>query len=184
MRRTSIAVPLIAAAAVVGVSSPAAFAQGGSSSNVTSFGFSVFPTSVKAGGTVAFAVTGCSSTATASASALFSTVTLSGNSTSKTGTTTVNSGAKAGSYNVTFTCGTESGTTPLTVTAASTTTPVTPLTPAAPATTPTGAVATGVGGSVLTSDPLESAAGALLLAGAGAGAVWSMRRRRTGSAAG
>jgi hypothetical protein len=192
MRRTSIAVPLIAAAAVVGLSTPAAFAQGGSSSNVTSFGFSVFPTTVAPGGTVAFAATGCGSTATASAPALFNTVNLSGNSTSQTGTTTVGASAKAAQYTVTFTCGTESGTTPLTVSAASTstttttpaTTPATttPATKVAPGTTPAGAVATGVGGSVLTSDPIETAAGAVLLAGAAAGAALTMRRRRNGSA--
>jgi hypothetical protein len=182
MRLTSITVPLVAAAAVVGLSTPAAFAQGGSSSNVTSFGFSVFPTTVAPGGTVAFAATGCSSTATAAAPSLFNTVTLSGNSTSQTGTTTVGSGATAGTVNVTFTCGTESGTTPLTISASSTS-PSTSTSTSTTAVTPTGAVATGVGGSVLTSNPMETAAGALLLAGAGASGVWMMRRRRTGNAA-
>ena len=180
MRRTLIAVPLVAAAAVVGLSTPAAFAQGGTSSNVTSFGFSVFPTTVAPGGTVAFAATGCSSTATAAAPALFNTVTLSGNSTSQTGTTTVGSGAAAGTQTVTFTCGTESGTTPLTISASGTSTGTSTTTTA---TTPTGAVATGVGGSVLTSNPLETAAGALLLAGASASGVWMVRRRRNGATA-
>ncbi|MBC3839842.1 hypothetical protein GXW82_05185 [Streptacidiphilus sp. 4-A2] len=84
---------------------------------------------------------------------------------------------------MTFTCGTESGTTPLTISAA-TTSPSTATTTTTTATTPTGAVATGAGGSVLTADPLETAAGALLLAGASVGALWITRRRRAGGAVG
>ncbi|MEZ0095178.1 hypothetical protein [Streptacidiphilus sp. EB129] len=179
MRRSSIAA-LVLAAAAVGLSAPGAWAQGGSGSNITSFGFSAFPTTVQPGGTVAFAITGCSSTGSVSAPALFNTVNLTGNSTKMTGTTTVGTGVNRGAtYQLTFTCGTESGTTPLMIASSGSTATPTPSASASAgsaATAPAGAVKTGDGGSI-TDNPAEMAGGLALLALAGTGVALRMRRR-------
>ena len=125
---------------------------------ITSFGYSVSPSTVAPGGTVTLRVTDCDRKATAS-SGVFDAVTLQGSGGTKSGTATVDSDAKPGAeYDVTFTCGSESGTAPLTITTTAPTVPVTPLTPA-------GGVQTGLGRSVSGPDAAEIAAGAVLSQG-------------------
>ncbi|MEU6852235.1 hypothetical protein ABZ901_20215 [Actinacidiphila alni] len=151
--------PLLLAAAILAVTAPAALAD----SNITSFGFSVSPTTVAPGGKVTLTATDCANQATASAPALFDDVTLGkGDGPGQTATVTVGSDAKPGAqYDVTFTCGSERGTTPLTISTGRT--------------TPIGTVKTGVGGGVSGPNAAEILAGAALVGAAG---VMVVRRRR------
>ncbi|MBY8878766.1 hypothetical protein [Actinacidiphila acidipaludis] len=84
---------------------------------VTSFGFSVTPSTVGPGGTVTLRATGCATQATASAPALLEDVRLGkGRGAGQSATVTLRADATPGTrYEVAFTCGTEQGSTPLTI---------------------------------------------------------------------
>lgn len=130
---------------------------------------------VMAGDTVNVTVSGCASgvtSGTTMSKAFTSTASLSPSADRPTlqGFPTVASVA-AGSYTVTATCGGASATTSITV--AGSTTPTVPAKPV----TPSGAVQTGVGGSVMGVNSAEAGAGAALLALTGGGLVLSFRKR-------
>jgi plastocyanin len=173
MRAARISAAALLAGSALALAAPAATAatadsgaDSGSGSNITSFGFSVSPTTVAPGGVVTLQVTGCDKTATASAPALFDDVTLRGSGSTKSATATVGADAKPGAqYDVTFSCGGEKGSTPLTI---STGGPITPI-------TPTGPVHTGFGGGVSGPDTTEVVLGVAL---AGAAGVLLFRRSR------
>jgi plastocyanin len=173
MRAARISAAALLAGSALALAAPAATAvtadsgaDSGSGSNITSFGFSVSPTTVAPGGVVTLQVTGCANTATASAPALFDDVTLRGSGSTKSATATVGADAKPGAqYDVTFSCGGEKGSTPLTI---STGGPITPI-------TPTGPVHTGFGGGVSGPDTTEVVLGVAL---AGAAGVLLFRRSR------
>ncbi|WP_407563501.1 hypothetical protein [Streptomyces sp. 184] len=108
----------LAAAAVgalaAGLTATVATAQG-NDSNITSFGFTVTPKTVKPGGKVDLTVTECDKEATAS-SGVFDKTTLGMGGGTQSAQVKVDLDAKPGAeYDVTFTCGAESGTTPLTI---------------------------------------------------------------------
>ncbi|WBB60715.1 hypothetical protein O7599_35345 [Streptomyces sp. WMMC500] len=112
---------VLAAAAVgalaAGLTATVATAQD-NDSNITSFGFSVTPKTVKPGGTVDLTVTECRQEATAS-SAVFDKTTLGTGGGTQSAQVKVDLDAKPGAvFDVTFTCGNESGTAPLTIAAA------------------------------------------------------------------
>lgn len=163
---TALALAAPAATAATADSGAGSDSGSGSGSNITSFGFSVSPTTVAPGGVVTLQVTGCDKTATASAPALFDDVTLRGSGSTRSATATVGADAKPGAqYDVTFSCGGEKGTTPLAI---STGGPITPI-------TPTGPVHTGFGGGVSGPDTAEIVFGVAL---AGAAGVLLFRRSR------
>ncbi|MFD7013431.1 hypothetical protein [Streptomyces sp. NPDC059928] len=172
-----IASAALTGAAALSLAAPVATAAGTSTnaSNTTSFAFSVTPSMSAPGGQVTLNVTGCAGTATAS-SGVFNTVSIPANS-SRNATVDVN--AKRGaSYTVTFACGSERATSQLTIIGGSQPTissTLRPPTTAAP-TTPLG-VRGGLGGSVDTAGTWEMAAGAALVAAAGGGALFHLRRR-------
>lgn len=86
----------------------------GSGKGITSFGFSVSPSTVTPGGTVTLMSEGCEVPSVTVESGVFDTVTL---HEGVPGTATVDAEAKAGAeYEVTFDCAGERGTTPLTIT--------------------------------------------------------------------
>ncbi|GGP31718.1 hypothetical protein [Streptomyces melanogenes] len=149
---------------------PAADGGGAHGSNITSFGFSVTPSTIAPGGTVTLNVTGCPSTATAS-SGVFNTVTISPNSST---TAQVDFNAKRGAtYTVTFMCGGERGTTDLTITGGlQTLRPTTSTT-----TAPSRGVRGGLGGTSDGVDLGEIAIGLALVAAAGGGLMFYLRRR-------
>jgi plastocyanin len=138
---------------------PVAFAD----SDITSSGFSVSPTTVAPGGSVTLTATDCADRATASAPALFDDMTPGrGDGPGRVATATVGTDAKPrAEYDVTFTCGSEQGTAPLSIGDGTT--------------TPTGPVKSGVGGSVTGPNAAEILAGVVL---AGATGVIVVRRRR------
>lgn len=110
----------LAAAAVgavaAGLTATVATAQG-NDDNITSFGFTVSPKTVKPGGKVDLTVTDCDKEATAS-SAVFDKTTLGTGGGTQSAQVMVDLDAKPGAaYDVTFTCGGESGTAPLTIAA-------------------------------------------------------------------
>ncbi|MFE4260185.1 hypothetical protein [Streptomyces sp. NPDC056883] len=152
--------------------------DGGTTPNVTSFGFTVSPTTVAAGGTVTLNATGCQEPLVKASSGIFDAVEL---NEGKPATAKVDADAKPGAqYEVTFDCKGEKGTTTLTVaghssgtgtgTETGTTTPSTPSTPSK-------GVKAGLGGGAGGLNGTEIAAGSALLAGALGGGVFLMRRR-------
>ena len=146
---------------------------GGTTSNVTPFAFKIFPTTVKAGGSIGLGVSGCDATSASASAGVFDTVNLPSTGTKGefVGATTIDADAKTGAqYEVTFTCGSSSGTTTLTVSTTGTTTTV----------TPTGSVSTGLGGATTSMSPGEIAAGSAVLAAALGGlGLAAVRRRRS-----
>ncbi|MFD8639827.1 hypothetical protein ACFV14_05925 [Streptomyces zaomyceticus] len=105
-------VALLSAAAVV-VVAPTALAGEDENHGVTSFGFSVTPTTIAPGGTVTLKSDGCEEPSVTVTSGVFDTITL---SEGREGTATVDLDAKAGAqYEITFDCKGERGTTSLTV---------------------------------------------------------------------
>ncbi|MEU5432574.1 hypothetical protein AB0G73_04255 [Streptomyces sp. NPDC020719] len=175
------------AAAALSLATPGAMAADGAhGSNITSFGFSVTPSTVAAGGQVTLNVTGCPNTATAS-SGVFETVTIPRESST---TAQVDSNAKRGAtYTVTFMCGSERGTTDLTIAGGPGPQPVRPTvrppvvrpTPRPPTTSSTSVpgrgVRGGLGGSAQGVDLGEIATGLALIAVAGGGLAFYLRRR-------
>ncbi|MFE6905441.1 hypothetical protein [Streptomyces erythrochromogenes] len=158
---------------------------------VTSFGFTLTPSTVAAGGQVVLAVSGCNAAYSTASSGVFDTVSIARGQSVRA---TVDRDARPGAvYSVSFTCNGETGSADLTIaggttrpTTSSTSTRTATATAAAttPATAPTTTSARGVrgglGGSVAGMDPVELGAGAgLFLAAAGATA-YALRRRASG----
>ncbi|MGW6962625.1 hypothetical protein ACWGET_00985 [Streptomyces zaomyceticus] len=105
-------VALLSAAAVI-VVAPTALAGEDENRGVTSFGFSVTPTTIAPGGTVTLTSDGCEEPSVTVTSGVFDTITL---NEGRSGTATVDLDAKAGAqYEITFDCKGERGTTTLTV---------------------------------------------------------------------
>jgi hypothetical protein len=167
MRARRISAAVLLAGSVVALAAPGALADSGTGSNITSFGFSVTPSTVAPGGRVTLRATDCAAQATASAPALFDDVTLGkGTGSGQSATVQVGTDAKPGAqYDVTFTCGPEKGTTPLTISDGS---------PTPSPTAPIGAVKTGLGGGISGPNSIEIVAGVALVGAAG---VYVVRRR-------
>ncbi|MGW7434485.1 hypothetical protein [Streptomyces sp. NPDC054849] len=205
--RTSATALLSAGAtgAVLALGALGAPAATAADAQVTSFGFTLTPSTVAPGGQVVLAVSGCNAAYVTASSGVFDTVSIARGQTVRV---TVDRDARRGAlYSVSFTCNGETGSADLTI-AGGTTTPTTsstttatapavaspvaspvataPASPVrtAPLTTPTSArgVRGGLGGSVAGMDPLELGAGVGLFLAAAAGTAYALRRR--GSARG
>ncbi|WP_338894708.1 hypothetical protein WBG99_02510 [Streptomyces sp. TG1A-60] len=156
----------VASAALLGMTAlsftaPAAHAA--RAGDITSFGFSVLPSTIAAGGQVTLRVDGCHNRTTVS-SGVFDTVTIPKGRSSATAT--VDWDAKPGAvYEVTFQCGNESGRTDLTIATGR------------PTAHPTRGSHTGAGGTVAGFDLREIGLGTALVAGS-LGAAWHWSRRR------
>ncbi|WP_049580510.1 hypothetical protein [Streptomyces sp. SBT349] len=168
-------------ATFLGVSAPGALAlvereQGRvpAQDDDTSFGFSVSPAAVRAGGAIDLTVTNCTRFEATAESAVFDEVVLGMPGQLQSARTTVDTDARPGDYGVTFTCGSETGTATLTILSGS-------ASPTATATSTSTAVPTrgaqaGVGGSQSGGDTMLWV-GAGLTAAVAAGAVVVARRR-------
>ncbi|MFG2717958.1 hypothetical protein ACGFW5_06590 [Streptomyces sp. NPDC048416] len=174
-------VALIGAGALALAPSTAVAANGSANANPGTPAFSVTPSVIAPGGQVTLNATNCSGDATAT-SGVFNTVTIPKDSSRNA---TVDSDAKRGaSYTVTFNCDGVRGTTQLTIaggspTASSTTRPT--VSPTVRTTTPPLGVRGGLGGSTGDGlDVVELAVGAALIAVAGGGAFYVLRRRSAG----
>ncbi|MFJ9931516.1 hypothetical protein ACIRSJ_00205 [Streptomyces virginiae] len=151
---------------------------------VTSFGFTLTPSTVAPGGQVVLAVSGCNAAYSTASSGVFDTVSIARGQTVRV---TVDRDARPGAlYSVSFTCNGETGSADLTI-AGGTTRPTTSSTRTGTATAPapvtTGAalgVRGGLGGSVAGLDPVELGAGAGLFLAAAGGTAYALRRRASG----
>ncbi|WP_329380465.1 hypothetical protein OG625_14980 [Streptomyces sp. NBC_01351] len=175
MRAIRVASVALLSTAALALAAPLASANdGGTTPNVTSFGFTVSPATVAAGGTVTLNATGCQEPQVKVSSGVFDAVEL---NEGKSATAKVDVDAKAGAqYEVTFDCKGEKGTTTLTVAGAATTKP-------GGTTAPDKGVKAGLGGGAgggLNTSAI--AVGSALLAGAVGGGVLLMRRRADGNA--
>ncbi|MFB6854825.1 hypothetical protein ACFCWV_20345 [Streptomyces sp. NPDC056341] len=137
--------------------------------NVTSFGYTVSPTTVSPGGTVTINATKCQTPTVRVTAPVFDDVTLNGGRSAKA---KVSPDAKPGAqYDVTFDCKGERGTAKLTISGGGAR-PTTPTTPTVPR-----GVEAGNGGSLSNLDATQLVAGSALVAGAlGAGAYTAWRR--------
>ncbi|CAM5316959.1 hypothetical protein [Streptomyces avidinii] len=147
---------------------------------ITSFGFTLTPSTVAPGGQTALAVSRCNAAYATASSGVFDTVSIARGQTVRV---TVDRDARRGAvYSVSFTCNGETGSADLTI-AGGTTTPTTSstrtATGAAALPTPSSALGVrgGLGGSVAGMDPVEFGAGAGLFLAAAGGAVFALRRR-------
>ncbi|XIE80889.1 hypothetical protein AB6O49_29275 [Streptomyces sp. SBR177] len=147
---------------------------GGTGHNITSFGFSVTPSTVAPGGTVTLKADGCQVPTVKVESGVFDTVTL---NEGHQGTATVDFDAKVGAqYEVTFDCKGERGTTTLTIADGGGHKP-------APTTGPHKGVKAGFGSGGASGGgdgdvgATEAVTGGVLIAGALGAAVVLMRRR-------
>lgn len=150
---------------------------------ITSFGFSITPSTVAPGGQTVLSVTGCNAAYATASSGVFDTVSIARGQTVRV---TVDRDARRGAvYSVSFTCNGETGSADLTI-AGGTTRPTTSSTRTATVaatgviTSSARGVQGGVGGSVAGMDPVELGAGAGLLLAAAAGTAYTLRRRRSG----
>ncbi|WP_327418257.1 hypothetical protein [Streptomyces sp. NBC_01233] len=157
---------------------------------VTSFGFTITPSTVAPGGQTVLAVSGCNAAYSTASSGVFDTVSIARGQTVRVN---VDRDARRGAvYSVSFTCNGETGSADLTI-AGGTTRPTTSSTRTATVTatraaTPTNAtvansargVRGGLGGSVAGMDPLELGAGAGLFLAAAGGTAYALRRRGSG----
>ncbi|WP_327713057.1 hypothetical protein OG912_36365 [Streptomyces sp. NBC_00464] len=160
-------------AAAFGVAAPAALADDGNH-NITSFGFTVSPSTVAPGGTVTLNATGCEVPSVTVTSGVFDTVTL---EEGRSATARVDDDAKPGAeYEVTFDCKGEKGTTPLTIREGSGHHDQTG------SVMPGNGVRAGAGGSLSGMSPGEVGAGAALVVGALGFGAHKMRRRSGGNA--
>lgn len=166
MRSIRVASVALLSTAAFALAAPTASANdGGTTPNITSFGFTVSPTTVAPGGTVTLNATACQEPLVKVSSGIFDAVEL---NEGKSATAKVDADAKPGArYEVTFECKGEKGTTTLTVAGHSTGTGTT---------TPSKGVKAGLGGARHLNGA-EIAAGSALLAGALGGGVFLMRRR-------
>ncbi|WP_327305032.1 hypothetical protein OG730_16860 [Streptomyces sp. NBC_01298] len=174
MRAIRVASVTLLSTAAFALTAPSASANdGGTTPNVTSFGFTVSPATVAPGGTVTLNATECQDPLVKVSSGVFDAVEL---NEGKSATVKVDADAKAGAqYEVTFDCKGEKGTTTLTVAGHSTGT-------GTGTTTPSKGVKAGLGGGAGGLNGTEIAAGSALLAGALGGGVYLMRRRADGNA--
>ncbi|MFJ3974049.1 hypothetical protein [Streptomyces sp. NPDC090021] len=162
----------------------------GQARRVTSFGFTITPSTVAPGGQVVLAVSGCNAAYSTASSGVFDTVSIARGQSVRA---TVDRDARPGAlYSVSFTCNGETGSADLTI-AGGTTTPTTSSTRTATATnratnpavaplTTTSArgVRGGLGGSVAGMNPVELGVGAGLFLAAAGGTAYALRRRATG----
>ncbi|NEB81772.1 hypothetical protein G3I40_42145, partial [Streptomyces sp. SID14478] len=141
MRSISVVSSLLVSLAAVGLTAPAALADdGGTQPDVTSFGFSVSPSTVAAGGTVTLSSTECEVPTVHVTAPIFDDAEL---NEGHSATAQVYPDAKPGAqYDVTFECNGEKGTTSLTIATGNTPTPQ----PTGPATTVPRGVRAGLGG--------------------------------------
>lgn len=156
---------------------------------ITSFGFTITPSTVAPGGQVVLAVSGCNAAYATASSGVFDTVSIARGQSVRV---TVDRDARRGAlYSVSFTCNGETGSADLTIaggTSRPTTSSTRGVTPTAfaPATVPPFAptsargVQGGLGGSVAGMNPLELGAGAGLLLAAVGGTAYALRRRGAG----
>ncbi|WP_328300381.1 hypothetical protein OG389_23290 [Streptomyces sp. NBC_00435] len=174
MRAIRVASVALLSTAAFALAAPVASANdGGTTPNVTSFGFTVSPATVAPGGTVTLNATGCQEPLVKVSSGVFDAVEL---NEGRSATAKVDADAKPGAqYQVTFDCKGEKGTTTLTVAGHPTGT-------GTGTTTPSKGVKAGLGGGAGGLNGTEVAAGSALLAGALGGGVLLMRRRAGGSA--
>ncbi|WP_327254540.1 hypothetical protein [Streptomyces sp. NBC_01244] len=169
MRSIRVASVALLSTAAFALAAPMASANdGGTTPNVTSFGFTVSPAAVAPGGTVTLNATECQEPLVKVSSGIFDAVEL---NEGKSATVKVDADAKPGAqYEVTFDCKGEKGTTTLTVAGPSTGT-------GTGTTAPSKGVKAGLGGGAGGLNGTEIAAGSALLAGALGGGVFLMRRR-------
>ncbi|WP_030717487.1 hypothetical protein [Streptomyces sp. NRRL F-2580] len=173
-----------------GASAATSAGAGVGARQITSFGFTITPSTVAPGGQTVLAVSGCNSAYSTASSGVFDTVSIARGQTARV---TVDRDARRGAvYSVSFTCNGETGSADLTI-AGGTTRPTTSSTRTATATAtraakPTNAtvagsargVRGGLGGSVAGMDPVEFGAGAGLFLTAAGGAAYVLRRRGSG----
>ncbi|WP_405713998.1 hypothetical protein OG264_32620 [Streptomyces xanthophaeus] len=181
------------------LAAPAATAAEAGTQKVTSFGFTLTPSTVAPGGQVVLAVSGCDAASATASSGVFDTVSI---ERGKTARVTVDRDARLGAqYSVSFTCNGENGSADLTI-AGGTSTPTTSSTrtgtataapvpvparsagssvaPSAPSAPSARGVRGGLGGSVAGLDPVELGAGTLLFLAAAGGSAYALRRRSAG----
>ncbi|WP_405201674.1 hypothetical protein [[Kitasatospora] papulosa] len=171
MRAIRVAPVALLGAAACLLMAPAASADVLNGGTSTSFTPTITPSTVAPGGRVTLGAMGCTSDSTAF-SGVFDTTTI---PSGRSATTTVDQDARRGAvYEVTFRCGTTTRSANLTITSGATSSPTTSST-----SSPSGVLG-GLGGSVDTMDPTEIAAGSALVAVASAGALYVLRKRRTG----
>ncbi|MFD9031169.1 hypothetical protein ACFVZW_08475 [Streptomyces sp. NPDC059567] len=192
MRAIRVASATLLATTALALTAPAALADEGTGGTITSFGFSVSPSTVAPGGTVTLKSDSCEVPSVTVSSGVFDTVTLTeGN----TGTATIDVEAKVGAeYQVTFDCKGEKGTAPLVIAGAPTDHSTGGDSTSGQSTGghETGAQDTGVhkgvkagfGGGAGELGTAEVVAGTVLIAGAlgGAGVLLTRRRRTDGRA--
>ncbi|MER6450732.1 hypothetical protein DEJ51_29510 [Streptomyces venezuelae] len=149
---------------------------------ITSFGFTLTPSTVAPGGQTVLAVSRCNAAYATASSGVFDTVSISRGQTVRV---TVDRDARRGAvYSVSFTCNGETGSADLTI-AGGVTGPTTSSTRTGTGTgtallpTPSSALGVrgGLGGSVAGMDPVELGAGAGLFLAAAGGTVFALRRR-------
>ncbi|MER7827272.1 hypothetical protein ABTX85_32455 [Streptomyces sp. NPDC096097] len=151
---------------------------------ITSFGFTLTPSTVAPGGQTVLAVSRCNAAYATASSGVFDTVSIARGQTVRV---TVDRDARRGAvYSVSFTCNGETGSADLTI-AGGNTAPTTSSTRTGTGTstgttlfpTPSSALGVrgGLGGSIAGMDPLELGAGAGLFLAAAGGAVFALRRR-------
>ncbi|WP_434589630.1 hypothetical protein [Streptomyces sp. A5-4] len=175
----SIGAPGVVSTALLGIAAlsfavPVAAAEDGNN-NITSFGFTVAPSTIAAGGTVTLNATECQVPTVKVMAPVFDDVTL---NEGKPGTAQVYPDAKPGAqYDVTFECKGEKGTTTLTIAGGN----QHPNTSAGTGDRVHKGVKAGAGGSFSDADPVQIAVGSAVLAGALGFGVY-LSRRRSGSA--
>lgn len=173
MRVIRVASAALLGVAALGVTAPVALADDGNH-NITSFGFTVSPSTVAPGGTVTLNATGCEVPSVTVSSGVFDTVTL---EEGHSATARIDEDAKPGAeYDVTFDCKGETGTTPLTISSGSGRGDHTG------SMMPGNGVRAGAGGSFSGMSPGEIGAGSALVAGALGFGAHKMRRRSGGKA--
>ncbi|MFG2748440.1 hypothetical protein [Streptomyces xanthophaeus] len=178
------------------LAAPAATAAEAGTQKVTSFGFTLTPSTVAPGGQVVLAVSGCDAASATASSGVFDTVSI---ERGKTARVTVDRDARRGAqYSVSFTCNGENGSADLTIAGAAST-PTTSSTrtgtaTAAPVPVPARSAGSsvapsapsargvrgGLGGSVAGLDPVELGAGTVLFLAAAGGSAYALRRRSAG----
>ncbi|MER6910271.1 hypothetical protein ABT354_01155 [Streptomyces sp. NPDC000594] len=170
---TSVAAALSAAALALAAPTATAAARAAGAGGQTSPLFTVSPSVVAPGGSVALSASGCATTATAS-SALFDAVTIRPGTSTRV---TVSTAARPGTaHSVQFTCGAQRGTFTVTVSGGTSSPTISSTVTVSPAATPLG-VRGGLGGSVGEIDATEVAIGAALVLTALTSAGFLIRRR-------
>ncbi|WP_030957446.1 hypothetical protein [Streptomyces sp. NRRL S-378] len=162
----------------------------GQARRVTSFGFTLTPSTVAPGGQVVLAVSGCNAAYSTASSGVFDTVSIARGQSVRA---TVDRDARPGAvYSVSFTCNGETGSADLTIaggTSRPTTSSTRTATATGPVTNPAVAPVTttsargvrgGLGGSVAGMDPVELGVGAGLFLAAAGGSAYALRRRASG----